>query len=150
MQLSSDDVAQIVREVWSAMLGLDAELVVSPPPFTEPAIAGSVGVSGASDCLICLEMSAEGARLFGANMFGMDVGEISVDDITDAVGELTNMIGGNLKSLLPEPSSLSLPIVAHGRNPTLKVVGGKELVHAQFASEGHPIVVTAWSRPQAG
>src|SRR3546814_11558410 len=40
--------------------------------------------------------------------------EITPEDVTDAIGELVNMIGGNVKSLMPEPSILSLPMVAAG------------------------------------
>ena len=36
-------------------------------------------------------------------------------DIADALGELANIIGGNVKSLLPEPCALSLPHVLVGR-----------------------------------
>ncbi|TIC83622.1 chemotaxis protein CheX [Nocardioides sp. GY 10113] len=36
-------------------------------------------------------------------------------DLADAVGELVNMVGGSLKSILPGPSALSLPTVAAGR-----------------------------------
>lgn len=150
MHLSSDDVAQIVQEVWSSMLGLDVEPVEVPVEHTGPAVAGSVGVSGATDCLISMEMGEDAAKLVGATMFGMSADEISDDDVSDAVGELTNMIGGNIKSLLPEPSTLSLPVVAHGKIPTLKVVGGRSLLNQCFVSGEHPIFINVWNRPQNG
>ncbi len=149
MQLSRDDVAQIVREVWTSMLGLEADHLDVSATFAGPTMAGSVGVSGLTDCLISMEIDAEGARKFGATMFGMDVTEVTDDDVCDAVGELTNMVGGNIKSLLPEPSTLSLPVVAFGRNPTLKVVGGKVIMQTHFVSDDHPITVTVWQRPQS-
>ena len=39
-------------------------------------------------------------------------------EVVDALGELTNMIGGNVKSLLPAPSQLSLPMVSESVWPT--------------------------------
>lgn len=148
MHLSSDDVAQIVQEVFSSMLGLDIEPVEGAVTSVGAAVAGSVGVSGATDCLISLEMQEEAALRVAAAMFGLEVPELSDDDIADAVGELTNMVGGNIKSLLPEPSMLSLPVVAHGRIPTLKVVGGKQLLNQGFLCGEYPVYVCVWNRPQ--
>lgn len=146
MQLMSDDVAAIVQEVWSSMLGLEIEPIAGKDAVTGPAIAGSVGVTGASDCLIAVEMDQSTAKLIGAAMFMMGVDEISMSDVTDAVGELTNMVGGNIKSLLPEPSTLSLPVVAQGEPPTIKVVGGEALMVQSFdCGDGH-VVVSVWNR----
>ena len=41
MHLSSDDVAQIIHEVWSSMLGIEVEPVDAPRPESDDAIAGS-------------------------------------------------------------------------------------------------------------
>ncbi|WP_168582430.1 chemotaxis protein CheX [Gephyromycinifex aptenodytis] len=148
MHLDSEDVAQIVNEVWSSMLGLPVEALAleTPPTIDGGAVAGSVGVSGATECLICVEMSADAARLFGATMFGLDEADASNDDISDAIGELTNMVGGNIKSLLPEPSSLSLPVVAQGTSPTLKVPSAKKMLDATYMCGEYPLIVTVWNR----
>lgn len=148
MHLSHDDVAAIVNEVWSSMLGLPVDPldIENPPQIEGPAVSGSVGVNGATDCLICVEMSSDAARLFGATMFGLSEEEASEDDISDAIGELTNMVGGNIKSLLPEPSALSLPVVAQGTSPTLKVPSATKLIHSTYICGDKPIVVTVWNR----
>ncbi|MDO5628497.1 MAG: chemotaxis protein CheX [Mobilicoccus sp.] len=148
MHLSKDDVEQIVNEVWSSMLGLPVETYHgdTPPTIEGEALSGSVGVSGATDCLICLEVNAGAARTFGAAMFGLAEDEASEEDIADAVGELTNMVGGNIKSLLPEPSSLSLPVVAQGKSPTLRVPSAKKMLDAVYLCGEHPIVITVWNR----
>jgi chemotaxis protein CheX len=36
---------------------------------------------------------------------------VTGDDVADALGELANIIGGNLKNMVPAPSALSLPHV---------------------------------------
>lgn len=146
MQLLSDDVAAIVQEVWSSMLGLDIDPVETPDHLSGLAIAGSVGVTGASDCLIAMEMGLDTAKLVGATMFMMGVDEIGMNDVADAVGEMTNMVGGNIKSLLPEPSTLSLPVVAQGESPTLKVVGAQNLLSQVFMCGDGPVHVTVWNR----
>jgi chemotaxis protein CheX len=42
-------------------------------------------------------------------MHGRGPAEIGSQDVFDAWGELVNMVGGNLKALLPPPTTLSLP-----------------------------------------
>jgi len=44
-------------------------------------------------------------------MFALPEEQLSDADIHDAVGELSNIVGGNIKSLLPPPTSLSIPFV---------------------------------------
>ena len=146
MHLSSDDVAQIVQEVFSSMLGLEIEPVEIEIDNSGAAVAGSVGVSGATDYLISMEMQEQAARAVAAAMFGLDAPDVSDDDIADAVGELTNMVGGNIKSLLPEPSTLSLPVVAQGESPTLKVVGGQNLLSQTFVVGDGLVLVSVWNR----
>lgn len=149
MQLARDDVVHIVSEVWSSMLGLEAHSCEATAAYDGPAMAGSVWISGATDCMIAVQVQADGARQFAVAMFGLELTEISDTDVADAVGELTNMVGGNIKSLLPEPSSLSLPVVVQGSNPVVRVVGGTVSFEAAFVSNNYPICVTVWSRPQS-
>lgn len=40
---------------------------------------------------------------------------IAEEDIHDTVGELMNIVSGNVKSLLPQPSFVALPQVVIGR-----------------------------------
>jgi chemotaxis protein CheX len=56
-------------------------------------------------CSTTASKNAAGALL------GIDLADVTPADITDAVGELVNIIGGNVKGLMPEPSALSLPVV---------------------------------------
>lgn len=149
MHLSSEDVAQIVTEVWRSMLGLDLELLATHPRFEGSAVAGSVSVSGSVDAQISLEMSSPAASQFAAAMFGMSGDEVSDDDVADAVGELTNMVGGNIKSLIAESSTLSLPVVAQGTTPTLRVVGGEILLRDMYVADDNLIRVTVWNRQAA-
>ena len=83
MHLSSDDVAQIVQEVFSSMLGLDIEPAEIEIENAGAAVAGSVGVSGATDCLISMEMQEEAARAVAGAMFGLEAPDVSDDDIAD-------------------------------------------------------------------
>ena len=56
------------------------------------------------------------AQRVAAVMFESPPEEITEDEIRDAVGEITNLIAGNLKTELHDGDSceLSLPMVVHG------------------------------------
>lgn len=51
----------------------------------------------------------------------MESNELSDSDVADALGEFVNIVGGNIKSALPGPIALSLPLVALGRTEGLIV-----------------------------
>jgi CheY-specific phosphatase CheX len=73
------------------------------------------------------------------------------DDVFDALGELANMIGGNLKSVLPRGVNLSMPSVVEGTKYSLRVCGGHQYKRMAFAGPNGPfwvtLVETAQPRP---
>ena len=56
-----------------------------------------------------------------ADMLHMDPADVTAADQQDVASELVNMIGGNLKSMLPGPSFLSLPTIVSGHEFGLQV-----------------------------
>ena len=42
------------------------------------------------------------------------------EDVADALGELANVVGGNVKAVLPGPSVLGLPEVGTAPNPATR------------------------------
>jgi chemotaxis protein CheX len=65
--------------------------------------------------------------------------DLEPGDIWDGWAELTNMVGGSVKALLPEPSALSLPTVTtHG---SALRPGGPSGLSAAFTSAGEHFTV---------
>jgi chemotaxis protein CheX len=64
------------------------------------------------------------------------------NDVYDALGELANMIGGNLKSVLPRGVSLSMPSVVEGSNYSVRVCGSNRNKRMAFDSPDGPFWVT--------
>ena len=116
-----DDLQAVTEDVWLALVGEDEPLLprLVPPgtPFDATGVwSAAVSVSGGWHGVVTVELDAEVARQLGARMLDLPSAEEAEDaDVADAVGELVNMIGGNVKSLMPGPSVLSLPLVAAGR-----------------------------------
>jgi chemotaxis protein CheX len=118
---SADDVHAVTEDVWLALLADEAVLVprLVPPgaPFDATgAWSAVVTVSGGWQGVVTIEMDDAVARPVTAHMLDIPASTEATDsDVADAVGELVNMIGGNIKSLMAGPSVLSLPSVAAGR-----------------------------------
>ena len=81
-------------------------------------------------------------------MFDIEPAEATNDEIRDALGELTSITGGNLKSLMPGPSQLSIPAVVEGTDYRLILPESRRLVCVAFECEREPLWVTLIQREQ--
>jgi chemotaxis protein CheX len=141
--LTSEAVAALTQEIWVALLA--AEVTEMPPG----ALPGSdfvavTEISGEWNGTVCLSCSRAAARHATAVMFGTDEEDLNAADITDAVGELINVVGGNIKSLVPGPSVLSLPSVHEDGQARLP--SHLELAQeVRFSWMAEPVVVSVWT-----
>ena len=60
---------------------------------------------------------------------------VSPEDVSDAMGELANMIGGNIKSVLPPGVVLSVPEVVFGKEVHIPIFSGNEAKSTLYACE---------------
>jgi chemotaxis protein CheX len=79
-----------------------------------------------------------------AAMFGLSAVELTDAEVTDAVGELTNIIGGNIKSLLPGPSRLSMPVVTISPADAVRMPAAAPVNAVWLTCEGLPLTVGVW------
>ena len=141
-----DDVRVVTNDVWSSFLASHEPLEWSPAPLAEPAVMrASVAIHGEWDGAVTLEMSQEAAVTAARTMLGGD--DVAHEDVLDALGELVNMIGGNVKSLLPSGSTLGLPMVSSTPIPPSAPAGSTEQCRADLTWAGTTIVVRVWSHP---
>ncbi|WP_024286265.1 chemotaxis protein CheX [Cellulomonas sp. KRMCY2] len=65
-------------------------------------------------------------------------------DIVDALGEVANVVGGNVKALVPDPGALTLPQVTHERPAT----DPDALLHRLVLDwRGRPLIISLWQLP---
>lgn len=143
--LAPEDLAAITADVWAAfLLSADAEplLPVAPVPLAGDAVHATVQVTGSWTGRIDLALGAASADLATRTLLRLpaDV-PAQPADVADAVGELANMVGGNVKSLVPAPSSLGLPVVGRGTFP----VGGPVECAVDLDWAGHVVHVVVRS-----
>jgi len=109
--LTADDVRAVAGDVWESCLahyGDPLDWGTGEPLEGEVAQA-AVRIVGDWSGVVTLEMSSEAARTAAQVM--LEVDHVEPEEVADAVGELVNIIGGNIKSLLPTPATLGLPQV---------------------------------------
>jgi chemotaxis protein CheX len=129
------DVARIVEDVFCTMLGLQ---VISSPEAGSPArdsLTGAVHFAGAWKGAVLLQCSPRQALAFTARLMpGREPRQID-EDVRDTLGELANMVGGNLKSVLHPGVALSMPSVVEGSDYALHICGGNAAMKSTFSSD---------------
>ena len=139
-----NDIVVIAQDIWASFLDLPLEPVPADTVDISamPMVGGVVTVHEAWSGAVQLECSADFAAMAAQRMFAAD-GGVTRLELDDALGELTNMIGGNIKSLLPAPSHLSLPSVTHTVG-LASVRGFTPLSRVAFLAAAEPIFITIW------
>jgi chemotaxis protein CheX len=145
------DLEQIASEVWASYLDPDGDrpLLLTPTGRAVDEVIATVLVSGAWQGRVTLGCSVTLARAAAAALLGVGADEVAATDLIDAMGELANVIGGNVKGLLPERSALSLPIVrmaADGGPIAAQALDG-EVCRVEATWLGEPLTVTVMEGP---
>jgi chemotaxis protein CheX len=147
---AEDDITQIAQSIWETLFS--APLTPDPEGPGLPAadvMTGCIHIDGAWNGAVMLQLPRALAEQLSAELFQSD-GPPSTEELHDTVGELTNMMAGNIKALLPEPSRISLPTVALGADYDLRVMGTAVEATVPFACLDQPLLVTLLRRVTDG
>lgn len=104
-------------------------------------VSGVIGLSGRAKGTVVLSLDREAAICAAEAMLGERPTHINAD-VTDAVGELTNMIAGNAKAQLEQYAmSVSLPTVITGRGHCIEFPKDATAICIPFDCEWGTITV---------
>jgi chemotaxis protein CheX len=122
---TTEDLREIVEQVWTAYLDPEGvrPLIPTDAPTSAADVSASVSLTGAWHGHVVVSCSARAARQAAAAFLATAPTEVSDEDLADVMGELANIVGGNVKSMLPESTAVSLPHVVTGasnRFPTTR------------------------------
>lgn len=106
--LSTADLANILDEIWQTMVVAGSQ-APAPAMSSGAPLHAYVSVTGEWDGDIVIACSMRIAQWVATQLLQIPIEEITSDDVSDALGELANVVGGAVKSLMPQPSTLSLP-----------------------------------------
>jgi chemotaxis protein CheX len=115
----------ITKGVFSTMVMMD---VVDQFPLIEPVtsfhetLSAMVGLAGSHSGVLAIHCPKELAIRITSSMLGMEVTEVD-EDVNDALGEIANMIGGDVKHIFSPKGgdlNLSTPTVIYGSDYILE------------------------------
>jgi hypothetical protein len=108
--LDAATVQAIADDVWTSLVGDGEVLVPLPVPAPEVTVSAWVQITGPWRGAVVVTCDRPTAvALTECLLRARPPAVIEDEDVADALGELANVLGGNVKSLLPQPSSLGLP-----------------------------------------
>lgn len=122
---------EVLSLAWVTFVDREAVLVPAGAAPDGTGLVAEVAVVGDAPARIALAVDGAGARAVTEHMTSGAAPGPALDDedIADALGELANVLGGNLKALLPEGSTLSLPSVAPSAGPVPAPTGDDVPAH---------------------
>jgi chemotaxis protein CheX len=144
MERLEEHICEVTGALWRVVLGLTVQPMSGAGGSGERFLLGKVAVTGAWNGAVWLSCSPTLARRAAAIMFEVEPTQATEVQIRDALGELTNIAGGNLKALFPGPCSLSVPTVIE--RPEDDVPEGRLLARVAFDCQGEPLSVTCTER----
>jgi len=139
-------VIEATREVFSTMVMMDPK---DEYPLKEPvkrfqcSITGMVGFAGTYSGVISIHCPVALALKITSNMLGMECEEVN-EDLNDAIGEIANMLGGNVKQVLSKGGldvKLSIPTVIAGEDYTVNSLSDSDCVVIPFDVDDNKFIV---------
>lgn len=139
MSISQAAVATIVDHVTMTMLQMpSADRDEAGAPVAGPSVEAQVQLFGTRTFIMTMHFSEALAIAAAQRIFRLGTRPPSEADIDDAVGEIVNVVAGNLRSLLPGSSGhMSLPCVVRGRDYAFAVPGSHVFGHYALDIAGY-------------
>jgi CheY-specific phosphatase CheX len=146
-------VGNAIKEVFATMFSMEVVVLNGEQREVDGGnrIVGSVSFAGDVMGNVTINVTDDFARLMTAAMLDMEVSEIEgEEEIHDVIGELCNMIGGDLKSRLCDsglPCKLSIPSITCGNSFTVESRGWAKKERLSFEHQEHTALVDVYMKP---
>jgi flagellar motor switch protein FliN len=138
-----------VIDVFYTMLDMEVEAIQEVPDnfIEEMRTVGSVTFAGEVDGMFNIQVNDDFGKQMTASMLGMEVDEIeSEEEVYDVIREVSNIIGGNLKSNFVDAGLscvLSTPSITNGRDFKVSPTNVIKPIRFLFSHQGSVIIVEA-------
>ncbi|MEJ2007315.1 MAG: chemotaxis protein CheX [Acidobacteriota bacterium] len=144
MEQWTEKIAQAVSAVFQSMIGSKLEQSDGEMDPGQLGLTAVIGLTGSPAGILTVSSKFAAASKIAVRMLGNEMSG-SEEYARDALGEVCNMVAGNLKSSLPKPEDrcqLSVPTVISGANYQIKSLLYGEKHSVTFRFEGEPILIT--------
>ncbi len=149
-------ITKSVLDVFDTMLSFQLEPLQEPGDTDqkEMRIVGSVNFAGQVSGIIHIHVNKDFALVMASAMLGMTPDEIEgEDEIKDVISEISNIIGGNLKSFFNDSGfycALSTPSITLGDDFTIKSLNTERYESLSFSYQQHTIRIEVGVKLQSG
>lgn len=151
-----DDIDQLVTSaitrVFATMLKIPIEKEPPGSPILngEPHVAGSVGFIGAVSGVVYVYSTVSFAKKMTRAMVGSKDADTGDEMVNDAIGEISNMVVGNIKSRLADRGMgciLTIPSIVRGSHFTIEPISSTQRWVCSYRCDGSQVVVEALLKP---
>jgi chemotaxis protein CheX len=132
MRIIEGQIIKVTENIWKSMMGLEVKVVNEAWGADKEQIASFIQIMGAWEGTVILECKKELSRRLTALILSIPVEKISDKEILDALGELVNIIAGNLREFFPQPCHISLPTAVGGWDYTLRFPSSEKVSEVIF------------------
>jgi len=148
-EVNAQQLDTIVKSIFATMM--DVPIGQSDTPWLPGGdrLTSIVYLDGAWNGAVSLECTASQACQFAGLFLSMDCPDAVDDDVRDVLGELVNMIGGNVKSAMATGVRLSMPSVVDGDDYGLRICGAEIKDRLAFRFIGGDFWVTILAKDDA-
>jgi flagellar motor switch protein FliN len=140
-------VGDTIIELFDTMLSLEVDLS-DREPFQNTddfRVMGAVDFAGGVHGSIQFQVSKTFGRMITAGMLGQDLDEVQdIDTVKDVIGEMTNILGGNLKAAFCDTGlacQISTPSLTVGLDFNIEILNMDRYERFAFKLNDHDIVV---------
>jgi len=120
--IDNEQLVEITNELLPSMLDIDIsssrEVGELAEIADETAWLATVQIEGDWNAQVDTIVTKDLASRIACSMFSMEPDELTHDELTDAMGEVVNIIGGNIKGVVGNDCKLHLPCVGMFKEPT--------------------------------
>lgn len=142
IDIHPNELVQIVQSVFETMLRLEVSESGLPWFPQGDRLTAAVHLAGDWNGAVLLEVDRALARRLAARFLPANPQAILDDVVRDVLGEMANMIGGNLKCVLTSGICLSMPSVVDGSDYSMRVCGAQVRERLSFECAEGPFWVT--------
>lgn len=140
-----DKMIEAAKEIFSTMIMMEISLeeTLDDHGPLKDTITAMIGLAGKRKGVLAIHFPFPVAMAITSSFLMMDVTEIG-DDVHDAMGEIANMLGGNVKGILSEKGrdiDLSMPSTIAGSDYSFQSDKEVDKVILKFSTDKGPFMV---------
>ena len=128
------ETTRVISDLFLTMLRMEVNPSDDLPAPHPGVLTAVVYFAGSYQGAVLMECSPDLAFHFTEQLMSIERPTAINEDVRDTLGEIANMIGGNLKALLPAGVALSLPSVVQGSEYSLHVKRSRVVTRIPFST----------------